>query len=539
MGSGMKKILAILAFLALFNVGGAARAQLFNTYGPKAGIQYNPGLTPQDSAATGAQVAATYAGLSGCSGSAALLFNATCSPVGTGTVTSVTCGTGLTGGTITTTGTCALSTPVSSTNGGTGEAGTFTGVRKANSAGADTAALAADTAATYTGGSGCSGAAALLFNATCALIPAATTFANPSAAMLLTVVNGSATTAMRSDAAFAFPQNLSPTMTGSWLFTGALSPSVATGVSIGVNTFPVMVLTNGTPAANSRKIIEQVDTSGSFLLQTLNDAASAADTILSAARSGTTVSAVTIGNATDLPAITLDGPVTIPAPASGSVLTMNSASGGGIASYLSCTSLTGTQNCSYWIGSAQSSGNSGGLIWNNNSGSPYLSLETFANGAPVRIGAGSSAVLLPSIASSTSAQTGTVCWTTGGNLTFDPSLGCLASSARFKDHIAPLDTGLKQVLALRAVHYQLRAAFNAAHLGEQVGLIAEEVQKVDPRLVGLDDKGQPLGVRYAQLTALLVQGEKDLEGQIWQLRAGLAALLLWNCWLTWGRRHGR
>lgn len=37
-----------------------------------------------------------------------------------GTVTSVTCGTGLTGGTITTTGTCALSTPVPVANGGTG-----------------------------------------------------------------------------------------------------------------------------------------------------------------------------------------------------------------------------------------------------------------------------------------------------------------------------------------------------------------------------------------------------------------------------------
>lgn len=37
-----------------------------------------------------------------------------------GTVTSVACGTGLTGGTITTTGTCALSTPVGVANGGTG-----------------------------------------------------------------------------------------------------------------------------------------------------------------------------------------------------------------------------------------------------------------------------------------------------------------------------------------------------------------------------------------------------------------------------------
>ena len=44
------------------------------------------------------------------------------SGAGSGTVTSVTCGTGLTGGTITASGTCALSTPVGAANGGTGVA---------------------------------------------------------------------------------------------------------------------------------------------------------------------------------------------------------------------------------------------------------------------------------------------------------------------------------------------------------------------------------------------------------------------------------
>jgi hypothetical protein len=43
---------------------------------------------------------------------------------GAGTVTQVVCGTGLTGGTITASGTCALSVPVSVANGGTGDTGT-------------------------------------------------------------------------------------------------------------------------------------------------------------------------------------------------------------------------------------------------------------------------------------------------------------------------------------------------------------------------------------------------------------------------------
>lgn len=51
-------------------------------------------------------------------------------PAGAGTVTSVTCGTGLTGGTITASGTCALSTPVAVANGGTG-AGNLNGLLQA------------------------------------------------------------------------------------------------------------------------------------------------------------------------------------------------------------------------------------------------------------------------------------------------------------------------------------------------------------------------------------------------------------------------
>jgi len=60
---------------------------------------------------------------------------------GSGTVTSVTCGTGLTGGTFTTSGTCALTTPVAAANGG---AGTITGALKGNGAGVVSQAAAAD-----------------------------------------------------------------------------------------------------------------------------------------------------------------------------------------------------------------------------------------------------------------------------------------------------------------------------------------------------------------------------------------------------------
>jgi len=64
---------------------------------------------------------------------------------GSGTVTSVTCGSGLSGGTFTVSGTCAISAPVSVPNGGSG-ATTLTGVLHGNGASAFTAAAVSLTA---------------------------------------------------------------------------------------------------------------------------------------------------------------------------------------------------------------------------------------------------------------------------------------------------------------------------------------------------------------------------------------------------------
>jgi hypothetical protein len=168
----MKKLLALWFIIALSSAGCASAQGIFNVYAPVAGVQYNPGGTFQDTAATAAQIAATYTGMSNCTAAAPLLFNATCMPF-----------------------------PISASLGGTGESGTLTGVLKGNGTGAFTLAMASDTAATYTGASGCTGAAALLINATCAVIPAAVTGANPTATVGSAAVNGSASTFMRSDAA--------------------------------------------------------------------------------------------------------------------------------------------------------------------------------------------------------------------------------------------------------------------------------------------------------------------------------------------------
>ena len=57
----------------------------------------------------------------------------------------------------------------------------------------------------------------------------------------------------------------------------------------------------------------------------------------------------------------------------------------------------------------------------------------------------------------------------------------------------------------------------------QVGLIAEDVVKVDKRLVAFDnDKKTPRGVRYQNLTALLIKAIQEQQVQIDELKRQLA-----------------
>lgn len=142
--------------------------------------------------------------------------------------------------------------------------------------------------------------------------------------------------------------------------------------------------------------------------------------------------------------------------------------------------------------------------------------------ATTQISLGDNTVAMPNIASSSAATTGTVCWTTStGNLTVDTTLACLSSTKRVKQNIQPLDAGLDEVMKLRPVSYDLRPKLNPKGLGPMVGLVAEETQKVDPRLVGLDPDGKPLGVRYMQLTAVLIKAIQEQQHEIIDLKRQL------------------
>src|SRR5437762_488523 len=82
-------------------------------------------------------------------------------------------------------------------------------------------------------------------------------------------------------------------------------------------------------------------------------------------------------------------------------------------------------------------------------------------------------------------------------------LGTTTSSRRFKDDIKPMDQASEAILALKPVTFRYKQQIDPKGV-PQFGLVAEEVEKVDPDLVVRDEKGNPYSVRYDQVNAMLL-----------------------------------
>ena len=95
--------------------------------------------------------------------------------------------------------------------------------------------------------------------------------------------------------------------------------------------------------------------------------------------------------------------------------------------------------------------------------------------------------------------------------------GCIVSSKRYKENIEPLNVGLAELLQLKPSQFNLKGSSI-----KEMGLIAEDVDLVDKRLVGYEADGiTPRVVKYEQLTALIINGIKH----IWR---DIQTLWSWN-----------
>jgi hypothetical protein len=85
----------------------------------------------------------------------------------------------------------------------------------------------------------------------------------------------------------------------------------------------------------------------------------------------------------------------------------------------------------------------------------------------------------------------------------DGKLGTLTSSVRFKDEIKPMDKASEAILALKPVTFRYKKEVDPKSI-PQFGLVAEDVEKVNPDLVVRDKEGKPYTVRYDQVNAMLL-----------------------------------
>jgi len=82
-------------------------------------------------------------------------------------------------------------------------------------------------------------------------------------------------------------------------------------------------------------------------------------------------------------------------------------------------------------------------------------------------------------------------------------LGTMVSSERFKDAIQPMDKASEAILALKPVTFHYKHELDPAGI-PQFGLVAEEVERVNPDLVARDADGKPYSVRYEAVNAMLL-----------------------------------
>jgi Chaperone of endosialidase len=107
-------------------------------------------------------------------------------------------------------------------------------------------------------------------------------------------------------------------------------------------------------------------------------------------------------------------------------------------------------------------------------------------------------------------------------------LGTLLSSRRFKHDIKPMDKASEAILALKPVTFHYKSDAKGT---PQFGLIAEDVQAVNPNLVVRDKNGELLTVRYEQVNAMLLneflkehKKVQNLEVTVAQQQKGMEVL---------------
>ena len=102
-------------------------------------------------------------------------------------------------------------------------------------------------------------------------------------------------------------------------------------------------------------------------------------------------------------------------------------------------------------------------------------------------------------------------------------LGVAPSSQRFKQNIQPMGDASDTLLKLRPVTFEYKPEVDPKGVS-QFGLVAEQVEKVNPDLVARDEQGKPYTVRYEAVNAMLLNEFLKEHKKVEEQQATIAEL---------------
>ncbi len=96
----------------------------------------------------------------------------------------------------------------------------------------------------------------------------------------------------------------------------------------------------------------------------------------------------------------------------------------------------------------------------------------------------------------------------------------VSSDRRYKRDIHTLDNTLEKLMKLRGVNYFMKEEYKEKGFGDgiQIGVIAQEVEKVYPELVNTNEKTGYKAVDYSKFTPILIEAVKEQQEQIEALK---------------------
>jgi hypothetical protein len=114
----------------------------------------------------------------------------------------------------------------------------------------------------------------------------------------------------------------------------------------------------------------------------------------------------------------------------------------------------------------------------------------------------------------------------GGTAVFvnaDHQLGTATSSRRFKEQIKPMEQASEALFSLKPVIFRYKKEIDPAGT-TQFGLVAEDVEKINPDLIVRDKKDKPDSVRYDQVNAMLLNEFLKEHRKVEKLEETVASL---------------